>query len=51
MNTDTGSNYKGKRRSAWATPVHRPVLLGLDPFRKQSASIRVHPWFQLIFPG
>ncbi len=31
------------------TSVHSSVLLGLDPFRKQSASIRVHPWFQLIF--
>ncbi len=38
MNTDTGSSDKGKRRNAWATPVHSPVLLGLDPFRKQCAS-------------
>ncbi len=51
MNTDTGSSDKGKRRNAWATPVHSPVLLGLDPLRKQSASIRVHPWFHLILPG
>ncbi len=29
--------------------AHNFVFLGFDPLRKQSASIRVHPRFQLIF--
>ncbi len=37
-------NDPGKRH-------HGLVFLGIDPFRKQSASIRVHPRFQLIFSG
>ncbi len=51
MNTDIGKSHKGRRENVLGLPVHGLVFLGICPFRKQSASIRVHPRFQLIFSG
>ncbi len=51
MNTDIGKSHKGRRENVLGLPVHDLVFLGIGPFRKQSASIGVHPRFQLIFSG